>query len=60
MQFVTPTHVPRFRRNLGKLKEWLPLLENAARAHPNMERQGGMHMGLVEFVVRYGRVPETG
>lgn len=55
MQFVTPTHVPWFRRNLGKLKEWLPLLENAARDHPRMERQGGMHMELVEFVARYGR-----
>jgi hypothetical protein len=54
MQFVTPTHVPGFKHNIGTLNEWIPLLKNAARANPGMKRQGGMHMDLGEFVATYG------
>ncbi|NKF26473.1 hypothetical protein HER21_08410 [Pseudomonas sp. BGM005] len=49
MQYVSVSHIPGFKNNLGPLQEWLPLLRTAKANSFDWQAEGGMCMDLGEF-----------
>ncbi|WP_095121096.1 phospholipase D family protein [Pseudomonas sp. Irchel s3f10] len=49
MQYVSASHIPGFKNNLGALHEWLPLLHKAKASTANWKSEGGMCMDLGTF-----------
>ncbi|WP_460371029.1 phospholipase D family protein [Pseudomonas sp. Tul1A2] len=49
MQYVSASHIPGYKNNLGALHEWLPLLHKAKASTSNWKSEGGMCMDLGTF-----------
>jgi hypothetical protein len=54
VQFVTASHIPGYKRNIGKIDEWRSSLSKAEDEYPGWKAEGGMCMDLGEFAERYG------
>jgi len=54
LKFVTASHIPGFRRNVGTIDDWLPSIKEAEANCPEWKPRGGMWMDLGEFAEKYG------
>lgn len=55
-KFATASYIPGFRKKIGPLKQWLPLLKEAELKHKTWKQDKGLCMDLGEFVEMYGNV----
>lgn len=54
VEFVLAGHIPGFKNNLGKLREWLPALKRARGKYPRWKAENGLCMDLADFIREYG------
>ena len=54
IQFVTASHIPGYKGNVGKISEWRSSLKKAAAEYAGWESESGMCMDPGEFAERYG------